>query len=142
MGNLANYPPHEHDKPRAGSDAPPRWVQEELFGVNSDGQIVYAEEPAPQVDIALATAITAASLVTGDRNSDYGHPLDDFAKQATMWSVIFGVPVTPEQVSLAMVCVKIARELNNPKDDNPIDGVGYWLTIPMIKQERARRESL
>jgi hypothetical protein len=125
---------HEHDKPR--------WVQGTLFDVADDGTIEYdwdEDDVTLALSPELSAALEAARLVSGDRNDDYGHPLDDFTKQATMWSVIFGVPVTPEQVALAMVCVKIARELNSPKTDNPIDGIGYWLTIPMIKAEREKR---
>lgn len=130
----SGYPMHEHDKPR--------WVQGTLFDVADDGTIEYdwdEDDVTLALSPELSAALEAARLVSGDRNDDYGHPLDDFTKQATMWSVIFGVPVTPEQVALAMVCVKIARELNSPKTDNPIDGIGYWLTIPMIKAEREKR---
>lgn len=81
----------------------------------------------------------AYTLTRGDRNEDYGHPLDDFSKTAKMWSAVFGVEVTAEQVALAMVCVKISRQLNAPKRDNLVDGAGYFSTIEMIEQERKQR---
>jgi hypothetical protein len=38
--------------------------------------------------------------------------------------------------------MKIAREIHKPKMDNPVDGIGYWLTLAMIRQERLEREIL
>lgn len=82
----------------------------------------------------------ADRLVSTDRQQDYGHPLDDFAKTAKIWSAILGVDVTPEQVGLCMVGVKISRECNRPKRDNRVDGAGYFKTVDMIHNERERRE--
>jgi len=81
----------------------------------------------------------AASLVDGDRQADYGHPLDDFTRTALIWTAILGHEVTAEQVALCMVGVKIAREVHVPKTDNVVDGVGYFLTLAMVREERARR---
>ena len=84
-------------------------------------------------------ALEAIRLVYGDRNNDYGHPLDDFSKTATMWSVILGVEVTAEKVALCMVAVKISRQLNKPKLDNIVDGIGYVMTLRECETERVRR---
>jgi len=82
----------------------------------------------------------AQRLVHGDRQADYGHPLDDFSKTAKMWEGIFGCPVTAEQVGLAMICVKISRQLNRPKRDNMTDAAGYAATVQMCVEERQRRD--
>lgn len=81
----------------------------------------------------------AASLVTGDRQDAYGHPLDDFTRAGKIWEAILGVPVTAEQVALCMVGIKISRQTNAPKLDNVIDGIGYFLTLAMVQEERAER---
>jgi hypothetical protein len=82
----------------------------------------------------------ADRLVNGDRQSAYGHPLDDFSKTALIWQAILGVPVTAEQVALCMIGVKISRECNIHKRDNIVDGIGYWLTLDKVIKERARRQ--
>lgn len=81
----------------------------------------------------------AVRLVFGDRNADYGHPLDNLDRAARIWSVILGMDVTAEQVSLCMQGMKIAREINAPKLDTIVDGIGYWLTYAMIREERILR---
>ena len=84
----------------------------------------------------------AVNLVSGDRQNDYGHPIDDFSRAGKIWEAILGVPVSAEQVALCMVGVKIAREVNRQKLDNAVDGIGYFLTLTMVQQERAERERL
>lgn len=91
----------------------------------------------------------ANKLVHGDRNAAYGHPIDDFTCTAGMWTAYlrrrYGghLPaLKPEDVGLMMVCVKLSRESGLHKDDNLIDGAGYFETVAMVLDERHRRELL
>ncbi len=86
-------------------------------------------------------ALYAAELVSGDRQDAYGHPLDNLTRAAKIWSVILGCEVSAEQVALCMVGMKIAREVNQSKPDTVVDGIGYFLTLGMIQEERLRREN-
>lgn len=81
----------------------------------------------------------AEELTNGARQQDYGHPADDFAKTAKMWSVIFGFEVTAEQVPLAMVAVKISRQLNRPTRDNLVDIAGYANTLDMVIERKVKQ---
>jgi hypothetical protein len=80
----------------------------------------------------------AQRLVHGDRGDSYGHPLQDFGKTATIWSVVLGVPVTPEQVALCMIGVKMSRLCHSMKHDSIVDIAGYAETLHMIVEERQR----
>lgn len=75
----------------------------------------------------------ALELTTGARQHSYGHPADNFANIAAGWSAIFNRTVTPEQVSLCMIWLKICRELHKPDLDNLVDMAGYVNTLHMIK---------
>ncbi len=84
----------------------------------------------------------AQRLVHRDRGSDYGHPLDDFTKTATMFNALRGKDLTAEDVAIFMMCVKLSREINRHKRDNLTDLCGYAETYMMVKEERHRRETL
>jgi len=81
----------------------------------------------------------AQRLVYGDRQADYGHPIDDWTRTAAMWSAILGVPVTAEQAVMCMVTVKLSREVNRPKRDNRTDAAGYAAVLDLIVAERQKR---
>jgi uncharacterized protein DUF6378 len=78
----------------------------------------------------------AKATVYGDRERDYDHPADNFARIAVMWEVIFGFPVTPQQVALAMVCTKVVREVHRPKRDNRVDIAGYAEALDRTYESR------
>jgi hypothetical protein len=80
-------------------------------------------QPKGRIDHTLLEE--AGYLVSEERQAAYGHPSKNFSETAALWSVILGIQVTPEQVALCMVQVKIARELNAHKRDNIVDAIGY-----------------
>ena len=81
----------------------------------------------------------ADHLIHGDRNYTYDHPLDNFNRIKAGWEVIFGTPLTEEQVGLAMAWVKIARESFLHQNDNLVDCAGYIGTVEMVINERNLR---
>ena len=85
-------------------------------------------------------AFDAVEAVTGARAAMYGHPYVDFLKVSLMWESIFGIPVTPEQVGLAMICVKLARQCNTHARDNLVDIIGYALTVDACVQTQERHD--
>ena len=79
------------------------------------------------IDPGLASE--AVRLVTGDRQAAYAHPSVNFSRIAALWSPILGIEVTPEQVALCSVQIKIAREIHAHKADNVVDAIGYLLCL-------------
>lgn len=75
----------------------------------------------------------AYTLVTGDRQKDYDHPARNFDRIARLWSVALDKEVTPEDVAVCMVLVKIARQLHAPKRDSTVDAIGYLLTLEAVR---------
>ena len=77
----------------------------------------------------------AHRLVYGDRGETYGHPREDFARTGKMWAAILGVPeITPSQVALCMMALKISRHTYQPKHDNIVDMAGYAECLYRIEE--------
>jgi hypothetical protein len=82
----------------------------------------------------------AADLVAGQRQQDYGHPLDNFTTTGRLWAAVLGLDEIPaEKVALMLVCLKVGRESHQPKRDNRVDGAGYFAALDLVIGERGRR---
>lgn len=79
----------------------------------------------------------AMNAVTGDRRRDYGSPLINHLRIAMRWNILLAnrlmKPITPVQVALMMVDLKIAREQQTHKDDNFVDMAGYISCIDSMQ---------
>jgi hypothetical protein len=67
----------------------------------------------------------AAALVTR-RRREYGEPIDLFEHIATRWSLTLSTTVSPAQVALCLIDLKLARLTRDPKHlDSQVDVAGY-----------------
>lgn len=75
----------------------------------------------------MAVLAKAGELITGDRETDYGTPQDNFANIAARWSQTVGVKIEPWQVALMMIDLKVARmaTTRKPHSDSFVDIAGY-----------------
>lgn len=69
--------------------------------------------------------LEAHDLLNGERQNDYGSPLDNFTRIASLWSAYTEHTFTAKDVAVCMTLVKIAREANKHKRDNLLDAAGY-----------------
>lgn len=76
----------------------------------------------------------AINLINGDRNNDYGDPVDDFQTTADFWQVYLSRTMTargelnlrPHDVAVMMMLLKVARISWTPqKKDHWADIAGY-----------------
>jgi hypothetical protein len=77
------------------------------------------------------------NIADTERQDDYGHPAENFERIARMWTAILGTHISPEQVGLCMIAVKISREVHKHKPDNLTDIAGYARTLEMIHDARS-----
>ncbi len=69
---------------------------------------------------------TAKALTCGDRDQDYGSPTANHIDIARGWEVLLNARITPAQVALCMVWVKMCRAKTSPqKLDHYADGAAY-----------------
>ena len=70
--------------------------------------------------------VEQAASVVRDRRHTYGQPHDLFERVATRWSQVLGITVTPAQVVLCLVDLKVARLAHDPRHlDSNTDVAGY-----------------
>lgn len=74
----------------------------------------------------------AARITSQDRRQEYGNATRSFATIARLWSATIGYEITPDQVVLMMIQLKIARQMNGYKRDSLVDIAGYARCGEMI----------
>lgn len=67
----------------------------------------------------------AASLINGQRQTDYGDASESFTAIAQMWSAYLGSSVSGADVCHLMALLKIARLRNGAHRDSSNDACGY-----------------
>lgn len=75
----------------------------------------------------------AQRIINGPRAESYGPPEKNFAEIAYGWENILDTKVSPEQVALCMIWLKIKRFQNGKPDrDSIVDIAGYAGTIEKL----------
>lgn len=73
-----------------------------------------------------AMLLQHAAGVIEHREQIYGSPQDLFAHVARRWSLVLGTSVTPAQVALCLIDLKLARLTRDPAHlDSIVDVAGY-----------------
>lgn len=86
-----------------------------------------------------SVALEAHHIVHGDRQADYGHPREDFTRQAILWTGLLqhkladGAFLEPEDIARCMIATKLARDVHSPKRDNRVDMAGYAITLDRLE---------
>lgn len=92
-----------------------------LFGVG-----YVPEAPQSHANTKDALIAEALQLISGDRQKTYGTARDNFTSTGKLWEQIIGAPITPVQVALCMVQLKIDRLCHTPGHrDSWVDAIGY-----------------
>ena len=72
----------------------------------------------------------SAARLMADRRKSYGDPAVSMAAISARWSVTLGQPVTPAQVVLCLIDLKLARLVHDPAHlDSLRDIAGYTAVL-------------
>jgi hypothetical protein len=73
--------------------------------------------------------------IIGQRGGLYGDAATSMAAVAARWSITLGHPVTPAQVVLCLVDLKLTRLAHNPKhQDSVCDLAGYAAILQEVNR--------
>ena len=83
--------------------------------------------------------LEAHHLITGDRNRDYSHPVDDYTKVVALFRAMTGIELTLSQAILFMLSIKFARIRSNLEKgilhhDSVADAAGYLGCLNIIHE--------
>ena len=77
-----------------------------------------------------------AAGVIEHREQAYGPAESNFAAIAARWSLVLGIPVTPAQVALCLIDLKLARLTHDPAHlDSIVDVAGYAACLREVTRE-------
>ena len=81
--------------------------------------------------------------IVQERQQNYGHPLANFTEIAKRWSLTLKTPVTPTQVALCMIDLKVSRLSHNPNhQDSLLDILGYAICLSEVVKEHKHAMAL
>ena len=70
--------------------------------------------------------LEALDLIEGERAESYGDAKENHARIAAMWTALLEKEVTPNQVYLCLIAVKMSRLVESPRHrDSWLDIAGY-----------------
>jgi Domain of unknown function (DUF6378) len=76
----------------------------------------------------------AAGLITR-RRREYGEPVDLFEQVAKRWSLTLDTQISPAQVVLCLIDLKLARLAHDPKHlDGQVDIAGYAAVLREVSR--------
>ena len=82
----------------------------------------------------------ASDLIGGERNKDYGDKLKNHQRIADLWSIFLETKIEPEQVTIMMGLVKIARIMHSSKKDSFVDLAAYASIAGEIVQRKGKND--
>ena len=69
---------------------------------------------------------TAMDLTGGERNKDYGGPVENHQHIASVFNAVTGHEITAADAAIFQVCAKLCRMRTSPmKADHYVDGAAY-----------------
>ena len=73
--------------------------------------------------------------VLEERRDDYGDPAEQFRAIADRWSITLGTPISPAQVALCMIDLKLVRLTYDPGHvDSMVDVIGYAALLREVRR--------
>ena len=73
--------------------------------------------------------------VMAERRRAYGSPAASMEAIARRWTITLGRPVTPAQVALCLIDLKLARLTHDPKShDSLLDVIGYSAVLHEVNE--------
>jgi class 3 adenylate cyclase len=85
--------------------------------------------------LSESTHETIVAGVVTRRRREYGEPVELFDRIARRWSLTLGTKVSPAQVALCLIDLKLARLARDPRHlDSVVDVAGYAAVLREVSR--------
>jgi hypothetical protein len=85
--------------------------------------------------------LTYTQRILQERQLHYGPPEENLVRIAKRWSLTLGQEITPQQVALCMMDVKLARLSHDPEHrDSIMDVAGYAACLNEINRHQEEQD--
>jgi len=107
----------------------------------TDQEPVLGVVQPPAEPIRTQVLREAATLITGQRQEDYGPPKVNFNRIAIIWNILKpGTNFTPGDVALLMAGLKLARAAQGYTHDSAVDAAGYFALWAELSEEELKND--
>lgn len=77
--------------------------------------------------------LDSVAATIDQRGKEYGVPEENLKRISTLWSIHLNFEITEYDVCLMMTLLKLARNVNEHKDDNLLDAAAYLAMANKLK---------
>jgi len=101
------------------------YAKETLARVGTPKEVFIKEQFKKEANRSVLLA-EASSLTSGERNKQYGDPVENMTHIANIFNAITGHKIKPSEVPMFHIATKLARKKASPlKRDNYVDIMAY-----------------
>jgi len=101
------------------------YAKETLDRVGTPKEVFVKEQFKKEANRSVLLA-EASSLTSGERNKDYGDPVENMTHIANIFNAITGHKIKPSEVPMFHIATKLARKKASPlKRDHYVDIMAY-----------------
>jgi hypothetical protein len=104
-----------------------------LLTTSPAGCVVVSSGTATTTETAESICAEADRAVSTAKRSLYGHPRENFAHTAKLWSAYKGVEFSLRDVAILMMLLKLSRAHHQVTRDTLVDVCGYAKTIAILE---------
>lgn len=114
-------------------DTNPQLIHVHLGNAYSGPAVLEYSNDKSRFPSDVKSTLEEAEAIITDRMRSYGPPKDHFELVSKLWGPILNRDISPSQVAMCMIALKLARECHRQNRDNKVDMAGYVRILEILE---------